>query len=438
MASIRRIMAVHHGKPTGVLLGLAVTLLVPSLRAEVVQGRITQCSGTALPPPGYNVAVFQSMLVGTQVNDGGCQGPFTLKERVLVSTTTAADGTFRINISPSKLVLPPKCISENMVFIELSTPEGTFLRRSGKHDVATTTTTTTIDIGNFDTLEPAGNCPQPRFIFSFDGPSEVSGLPGTTISFEATVLLDAEFEGRPALHGAEGWIVNVAAEGGTVLSATKAGTLAAKVDDDPPGLVCGNGGVSVDLKTTTAGPECANLRVVQSSAVLCMTELVGLPLEGALPSILRITVEAVMPAQGAQGLCRLFFPENCFVVSQPLRNAGVFQGESIAPLEKRELVVTLRGESTSTLFRRADVNGSADVDISDAVSTLSWLFSGTEDPTCLAAADSNDSGGVDLSDAVYTLNWLFSSGERPPSPGPFECGSDATPDELPPCSGTGC
>lgn len=292
-------------------------------------------------------------------------------------------------------------------------------------------------------MEPAAaaDCPKPRFIFSFDGPSEVSGLPGTTVAFEATVLLDTEFEGRPALNGAEGWIVNVAAEGGTVIAATKAGTLAASVDDDPPGLACGSVIAAVVPKTATKGPECANLTVAQSTAVLCMTDLVGLPLEGALPSILRVTVAAVMPAQGAQGVCRLFFPENCFVLANNgFHNEAVYQGAAIIPVEKRELLVTLRGGTVgpSTLFRRADANASAEVDISDAVSTLGWLFSGTAEPSCLAAADSNDSGDVDLSDAVYTLTWLFSAGERPPSPGPFECGSDATPDGLPACEGTGC
>lgn len=283
-----------------------------------------------------------------------------------------------------------------------------------------------------------------RFTFSLDGPSVVSGQPGTKVSFEASVLLDTEFTGTPGLHGAEGWSVNVAAEGGRVVSATFSGTLAARFDDDPPGLVTSSCGVTLlRVDTAAEGPECAGLMVAQSAVDLsfpCVGPPAGLQLEGALPRILRVTVEAVMPAQFTQGVCRVFFPERCAVISPDalVKNVGLFSGLLIPAVEKRELQVTLRGASPSTLFRRADANSSGDVDISDAVSTLGWLFSGTAEPACLAAADSNDSGDVDLSDAIYTLTWLFSAGERPPSPGPFDCGADATPDELPACSGTGC
>ncbi|HAK96788.1 MAG TPA: hypothetical protein DCM87_17800 [Planctomycetes bacterium] len=82
------------------------------------------------------------------------------------------------------------------------------------------------------------------------------------------------------------------------------------------------------------------------------------------------------------------------------------------------------------LFRRGDVNADRKVDISDAITTLSYLFGGATAPSCLDAADANDSGGVDVADAIFVLGYLFREGKMPPPPGPFACGEDPTPDGL--------
>jgi hypothetical protein len=80
-------------------------------------------------------------------------------------------------------------------------------------------------------------------------------------------------------------------------------------------------------------------------------------------------------------------------------------------------------------FVRGDSNSSLDLDLSDAVHTLNFLFSGGPEPGCLKAADSNDSGFVDLSDAVYSLGFLFLGTPAPPAPFPT-CGTEATEDEV--------
>ncbi len=82
------------------------------------------------------------------------------------------------------------------------------------------------------------------------------------------------------------------------------------------------------------------------------------------------------------------------------------------------------------VFRRGDANGDSEVDLSDAVYTLSWRFVGGDAPGCPDAADANDDGSVDLSDAVYTLGWRFLGGPPPPDPGPNDCGADSTDDDL--------
>ena len=61
-----------------------------------------------------------------------------------------------------------------------------------------------------------------------------------------------------------------------------------------------------------------------------------------------------------------------------------------------------------TVYRRGDSNGSGDVDISDPLHLLNFLFSGGRAPRCRAEADVNRSGTIDISDAVALLSFLFS------------------------------
>ena len=69
-------------------------------------------------------------------------------------------------------------------------------------------------------------------------------------------------------------------------------------------------------------------------------------------------------------------------------------------------------------FRRGDTNGDGQVDLSDGIATLTFLFTGGERPGCADAADADDSGNIDLSDGIYTFQYLFIGGAPPPPPGP--------------------
>ena len=75
------------------------------------------------------------------------------------------------------------------------------------------------------------------------------------------------------------------------------------------------------------------------------------------------------------------------------------------------------------LFRRGDCNSDEDVDLSDALCILNWLFQFGAAPDCQAAVNTNgDSRGLlDLSDAIYLLNFLFLGGPAPVAPYP-DCG----------------
>lgn len=84
-------------------------------------------------------------------------------------------------------------------------------------------------------------------------------------------------------------------------------------------------------------------------------------------------------------------------------------------------------------FIRGDCNDDSEVDLSDAVCALSWLFLGGQPPGCLAAANANGDDAVDLSDPVWALEFLFLGGPPPAPPFPG-CG----PGQLPADDDLGC
>ncbi len=82
-----------------------------------------------------------------------------------------------------------------------------------------------------------------------------------------------------------------------------------------------------------------------------------------------------------------------------------------------------------SVFFRADSNGDRAVDVSDALTTLNYLFLGGDNPYCFDSADANDDGDIDVSDPVFTLRYLFlGEGTIPPPTG--TAGLDPTEDSL--------
>ncbi|MCI0637226.1 MAG: hypothetical protein L0206_25420, partial [Actinobacteria bacterium] len=91
-----------------------------------------------------------------------------------------------------------------------------------------------------------------------------------------------------------------------------------------------------------------------------------------------------------------------------------------------------------SLFRRGDADGSGGVDITDAISSLGFLFGGTFVPGCLDALDWDDNGDVQITDPIATLTRLFSGGDPAAAPGSDTCGPDPTDDDLENCVQTAC
>jgi hypothetical protein len=90
-------------------------------------------------------------------------------------------------------------------------------------------------------------------------------------------------------------------------------------------------------------------------------------------------------------------------------------------------------------FKRGDADGSGKLDLTDAISTLQFLYMGYTAPSCKDAADTDDSGNLDLTDAISSLQFQFMGGTPPAAPGPTTCGADPTPgDEYTDCTYPGC
>jgi hypothetical protein len=87
-------------------------------------------------------------------------------------------------------------------------------------------------------------------------------------------------------------------------------------------------------------------------------------------------------------------------------------------------------------YVRGDSNADGRLDISDALTTLGYLFLGEDAPPCARAMDSNADGRVDLSDPVLVLGVLFlgvggldgtCTFDRPRDGAPLECRETACP-----------
>lgn len=87
-------------------------------------------------------------------------------------------------------------------------------------------------------------------------------------------------------------------------------------------------------------------------------------------------------------------------------------------------------ETTFRSFIRGDSNSDGELNVTDGISTLAWLFQAGAEPACLDAADADDSGRVDLSDAVRLFSFLFLGANPLQAVDPLSCRLDPTLDDL--------
>ena len=80
-------------------------------------------------------------------------------------------------------------------------------------------------------------------------------------------------------------------------------------------------------------------------------------------------------------------------------------------------------------FRRGDADASGELELTDAIRVLRWLFVSGEGLSCEKSGDANDDGRLDITDGVRILNHLFLGDGPPAAPYPG-CGPDPTADDL--------
>jgi hypothetical protein len=124
---------------------------------------------------------------------------------------------------------------------------------------------------------------------------------------------------------------------------------------------------------------------------------------------------------------RMILDEISFGALPPDVSFGIEEGTG----DRAILAVPTPGgpnSGTTGIFVRGDANSDGEVDLSDLIFTLSYLYLGGQAPACLKAADCDDTDLVDLSDVIYGLSYLYLSGPPIPEPHP-NCGIDPTPDD---------
>jgi hypothetical protein len=111
--------------------------------------------------------------------------------------------------------------------------------------------------------------------------------------------------------------------------------------------------------------------------------------------------------------------------------------------------LTIASDTEGPSFVRGDADASGEINITDGIFLLGYLFQGTTEPPCLDAADVDGvgDGAPNITDAIFLLAYLFQGTEEPPPPTPTaanydkpgNCGPDPTPDDgidcrsFPPC-----
>lgn len=89
----------------------------------------------------------------------------------------------------------------------------------------------------------------------------------------------------------------------------------------------------------------------------------------------------------------------------------------------------IQSPDASPRFTRGDYLADGQINLTDVIVLLSYLFLGGAPEPCEDAGDMDDSGILDLSDSISNLNYQFLGGAPPPAPFP-EPGRDLTPDSL--------
>ena len=249
-------------------------------------------------------------------------------------------------------------------------------------------------------------------------------IPTAGVEGSFDVELGVVFESNLEGEGIQAWSFSLeTASCISLLAATTDGTLAAAIDADPPGLM-DRGFESTQIIDPMRNDGRQGLI---SAIVLGFREPIALdPIGEHL--VLRIRGEM---DRAQEGYCETrFVDESPFLRGggQPVALLANVDGVSVLPAALNSGFAPV-DEPLPQIFLRGDADPTGELNLSDGVRILLYLFQGGSPPACMDAADVDDNSEVNLTDPVYLLNWLFQQG--PPLPAPsLDCGEDPTDDEL--------
>ena len=115
-----------------------------------------------------------------------------------------------------------------------------------------------------------------------------------------------------------------------------------------------------------------------------------------------------------------------------VRNSLIAGGQEVTPEHAGSFILVssiVNIVPDATPFRRGDANSDSNVDLTDAVTLLNFLFVLGDAPTCVDAGDVNDDGVLDISDPMRLL-FALTGVSTLPGPELGQCGSDLTDDRL--------
>jgi hypothetical protein len=196
------------------------------------------------------------------------------------------------------------------------------------------------------------------------------------------------------------------------------------------GHVTGPGGVPVGTGSLSA-------RVARGGNVVLTVPARFVVADGETWFVARLPLETSIGAPGPIGLAAR---EGDSLVALVL-SGKTLELASTPPALKAGLVSRLEATATEIpppelVIFRGDCSPDLNIDLSDAVALLNFLFISPEVPACLAACDVDASGSLNITDGIFILQYLFLAGSAPPDPG-AHCGPVPGTGELE-CAHTDC
>jgi hypothetical protein len=252
----------------------------------------------------------------------------------------------------------------------------------------------------------------PAASFSLAGPSQVTSGSRFSVSLRTTTNLPLHFLSSAIRHGSEVLLESVAVNRSWI------------ADNSAPVVSVSGDTVGISFATDLEG-ENALMPPGEDQEVAELTFVARSETAGSSASI--DFAERIQHAALTQA------GEETFLVFA--NRVGFARGINVDPGTSLELSVTVLDGALVPIvpaaeFRRGDANLDSEVNITDSLATLNFLFLGPSGSLCLDAADTDDSGSVNITDPIRTLGFLFLGGTEIPAPGPEEAGPDPTPDAL--------